>query len=581
MAEIIYGIRTSDGKIISVDEVPQNMPGLTCGCICAYCKRQLQACSLNGRVRSYFRHHSENRSNNLEEQTIYCSANIANETALHKMAKQIIAQEKKIYIPCKNITVKEAGIKDLPQKVENAIPCFELREAHMVEAQSVEVEKHLDDFTPDIVFTMEQRELLIEVFVSHRVDEDKRQKAEKYGSAMLEIDLSSFSGNPISSEKLRDILLGEEKHRKWIYYPLSAKFIERARSYYESTDIVKRHREECEKKIREERDIKRRNNKIKNLFNEEVYANELKRLRSNEKFLEFYKNNSKAYWLSIKNIEEIPFFVDIPITGEIIFKCDRRIWQSILFNRYIYGRKEDNASLNVESMFDVLIKDYQVQVDYDLSFKLDNPLCKDDSIFLRNDVINTYMDYLETLGFITTPNPLGRNNQHYWKTVKARRTGIPPNEEATNELQSALNKVDLYLPNIDRLIYKKMRDYFTEKHRKEMEIAKQAEKERIQRLEEERQQKLKEEAARKEKQRLERIKQEEKLQQEKYEMGFLQVKDIDFTKKENIYDQDGNRWVKCKCCHQIKQDYEMLEYQFGEGKCRECFHSKNFTTKNN
>lgn len=577
MAEIIYGIRTSDGKIISVDEVPQNMSGLTCGCICAYCKRPLQACSLNGKVRSYFRHHSENRSNNLEEQTIYCNTNIANETALHKMAKQIIAQEKKIYLPCKNITVKEAGIKDLPQKVENAIPCFELREAHMIEAQSVELEKHLDNFTPDIVFTMGQRELLIEVFVSHRVDEDKRQKAEKYGSAMLEIDLSSFIGNPISSEKLRDILLGEEKYRKWIYYPLSAKFIERARSYYESTDIVKRYREECEKKKREELDRKRRKYKIKNLFNEKVYVNELKRLRSDKKFLEFYKNNRKSYWFSIKNIEEIPFFVDIPITGEIIFKCDRRIWQSILFNRYIYGRKEDNASLNVKSMFDVLIKDYQVQVDYDLSFKLDNPLYEEQTIFLRNDVIDKYMQHLETLGFITPSNLIEYN----WKTVKARRTIIPPNKEAANELQFALNKVDLYLPNIDRLIDEKMRGYFTEKHRKEMEIAKQAEKERIQRLEEEHQQKLKEEASSKEKQRLERIKQEEKLQQEKYEMDFLQVKDIDFTKKENIYDQDGNRWVKCKCCHQIKQDYEMLEYQFGEGKCRECLHSKNFTTKNN
>lgn len=571
MSEIIYGIRASDGKIISVDEVPQNMSGLACGCICAYCKRQLQACSLNGRVRSYFRHHSENRSNNLAEQTIYCNANIANETALHKMAKQIIAQEKKIYLPCKNITVREAGIKDLPQKVENDIPCFELREAHMIEAQSVELEKRLDNFTPDIVFTMGQRELLIEVFVSHRVDEDKRQKAEKYGSAMLEIDLSSFSGNPISSEKLRDILLGEEKHRKWIYYPLSAKFIERARSYYESTDIVKRYREECEKKKREELDRKRRNYKIKNLFNEKVYVNELKRLRSDKKFLEFYKNNRKSYWFSIKNIEEIPFFVDIPITGEIIFKCDRRIWQSILFNRYIYGRKEDNASLNVESMFDVLIKDYQVQVDYDLSFKLDNPLYEEQTIFLRNDVIDKYMQYLETLGFIAPSNLIEYN----WKTVKARRTIIPPNKEAANELQFALNKVDLYLPNIDRLIDEKMRNYFIEKHRKEMEIAKQTEKERIQRLEEERQQKLKEEAARKEKQRLECIKQEEKLKQEKYEMGFLQVKDIDFAKKENIYDRDGNRWVKCIHCNQIKQEHEMLVSQYGEGECRECLHFKN------
>ena len=395
---------------------------------------------------------------------------------------------------------------------------------------------------------------------------------------MLEIDLSSFSENPISSEKLLDILLGEENHRKWIYYPLTTKFIEKAKHYYESIDIVKHYREECEKKKQDELNRKRRNSKIKNLFRKEVYDNELKHLRSDKSFWEFYKNNYKPYWFSLNKIEETPFFVDIPITGEIIFKCDRRIWQSILFNRYVYCRKEDNAKLNIESMFDVLTDEYKIKVDYDLSFKLDNPLYEEQTIFLRNEVINTYMDYLEMLGFITTPNPLGYNNQHYWKTVKARRTIVPPDKEADDELKSALNNVDLYSPNIDRLIKEKMRRYLTDKDHKELEMARQAENERIRRWEEERQQKLKEEAALKEKQRLERVKHLELLDQEKYHIGFRDVRYFNFTRQENRFDRYGNRWVKCKCCHQIKRDYEMSEYQFGEGECSECLHSQNSST---
>ena len=36
---------------------------------------------------------------------------------------------------------------------------------------------------------------------------------------------------------------------------------------------------------------------------------------------------------------EIPFYCDIPIYGEIVFNCDRRIWQTTLFNKFIYNRK--------------------------------------------------------------------------------------------------------------------------------------------------------------------------------------------------------------------------------------------------
>ena len=61
MHELIYGIRQTDGKIISIDEVPNDATGVKCACVCAACAKPLQACSLTGKVNRYFRHHIDTR----------------------------------------------------------------------------------------------------------------------------------------------------------------------------------------------------------------------------------------------------------------------------------------------------------------------------------------------------------------------------------------------------------------------------------------------------------------------------------------------------------------------------------------
>ena len=109
MKEIIYGIRNTDGKIISIDEVPDGMSGSLCDCICASCGRELLACSLSGKVRRYFRHKGVNENLEVEGLRENCNPIQANESALHKMAKQILSEAKMIVVPCKTITATEAG----------------------------------------------------------------------------------------------------------------------------------------------------------------------------------------------------------------------------------------------------------------------------------------------------------------------------------------------------------------------------------------------------------------------------------------------------------------------------------------
>lgn len=76
MSEIIYGVRGIDGKTICIDEVPYDKSGLLCDCTCAYCGRNLQACSLNGKVSPYFRHHTEKRDGSHYRSKFICNPNI-------------------------------------------------------------------------------------------------------------------------------------------------------------------------------------------------------------------------------------------------------------------------------------------------------------------------------------------------------------------------------------------------------------------------------------------------------------------------------------------------------------------------
>lgn len=468
--EIIYGIRNDNGKVVSIDEIPNDKPGLQCNCICTYCKGALQACSLNGLVRRYFRHHTEAIDANSSHRTRDCSSYSANETALHLMAKQIIADEKKILVPPKNISMFEAGITDIPHEIENKVPPYELQKTRSVVAENVELEKPLDGFTPDVFIKTARGELLVEIFVHHQVGEFKKEKVAERGSAMLEINLSKFVDTPVKSDELKSVILSSEKHKEWIYYPLSSESLIGAKHYYDNLDVVKNHRRRVlEKKRRLEREHEnsvRRNQKIKELFESEKYAAESNRLRNDDAFLASCEKWHKGHWFPFaqhyRQHKEAPFFIDIPITGEMVFKCDRRIWQSLIFNRYIYGRKEDGARIHVDGIFDALKDDYNIEIDYDLTYKLTDPRNDARTIHLRRDVIRTYMDYLEEIGFVISSFDSSRQD---WRTVQARRTINPPLCDEANALSLAIKSANTQSPDIDIFIDRKVAEYYNEQQK--------------------------------------------------------------------------------------------------------------------
>lgn len=148
----ILAATNKDRRTVFIDDVPN---GKDCGCVCKECGGELIAKN-NGNIKA---HHFAHKSGN---DSIKCS-----QTALHLLAKEIIAEEKRIP------AFADGGIK-------------------FVEADFVEQEKNLGDIIPDLYAEHNGKPVAVEIFVSHAVDDEKIAKIQNHRLTTFEIDLSEL-----------------------------------------------------------------------------------------------------------------------------------------------------------------------------------------------------------------------------------------------------------------------------------------------------------------------------------------------------------------------------------------------------
>ncbi|MEQ8555024.1 MAG: hypothetical protein RIC06_00025 [Cyclobacteriaceae bacterium] len=179
--------------------------GLACNCTCPHCHEKLIAKNKSSnKVSPHFQHHK----------TQECS--FAVETSLHLLAKEVIEQTKQLRLP----SYKERfTIKD--KKYRGWGPLYdeekEFLVAELVKVEKVEIEKYLDTIRPDLIIWVRDEPILIEIYVSHRVDEEKLIKIREKDIATIEIDLHKTS-RQIDENLLTDILQSAECSN-WIYHP--------------------------------------------------------------------------------------------------------------------------------------------------------------------------------------------------------------------------------------------------------------------------------------------------------------------------------------------------------------------------
>lgn len=129
-----FGLR--DGRMWSPRQVAN---GLACGCTCPACGSPLQAKNQGTRRRAYFAHHSDHA----------CSG--AYESAIHRMAKQLICEQRRLLLPAWNgadgmpnppTAVDDCGRRLLGKSVD--FP------ARTVQLRSATAEVRHADYRPDV-----------------------------------------------------------------------------------------------------------------------------------------------------------------------------------------------------------------------------------------------------------------------------------------------------------------------------------------------------------------------------------------------------------------------------------------------
>ncbi len=196
---MIYALDQKN-QLVHVDSVPN---GLKCNCHCPSCGEELSA--RQGRKKQHsFAHASKSE--------VKCAYGY--QTSLHLLAKEIFNEGCDLLLPSVYYNEEKLDYSMFDEETREEVhkPIFN---SQTIRADSVELEKQYDNFIPDIILYYKETPLVVEIFVTHPVDDEKKEKIINSGVSAIEFDLSKMD-REIDKDSLKRIFeSGEYCH--WIY----------------------------------------------------------------------------------------------------------------------------------------------------------------------------------------------------------------------------------------------------------------------------------------------------------------------------------------------------------------------------
>lgn len=263
---------------------PLQVPnGKVCGCVCPGCKRPLIA--KQGSKTPHFAHEpGEDCTHGLE-------------TAVHLAAKQIISDRLQVRLPAViyRSPFPNGGL------MGNGLPST-------IVLDSVVLEHWLGDMRPDILVTKDCQEYLVEIAVTHFVDDNKHAKILARQIPTFEVDASSIKNN-LNFESLTDLLYSGPYFAKWLYHPSLVELAEQAQKEHQDRLAAIQAAQQQEFRQRTQDRIER--------------TEKIKRYRdlSAQKKLE---RNLRVLAINTEQLERLTSFVPL----ENLFCVHRDVWQS-------------------------------------------------------------------------------------------------------------------------------------------------------------------------------------------------------------------------------------------------------------
>jgi|JI10StandDraft_1071094.scaffolds.fasta_scaffold205515_1 hypothetical protein len=144
----------------------------------------------------------------------------ASEGVLHWVVKKLLVAAGRIRVPGLSHRVEDAHDSQSFSRVAT-VP------ATLLELRDVRVEHRLPGLVPDIVCMArntsgksEEFELLVEVAVTHKVNEEKLQKIRAQGLACLELDATKFKvGGRVRVGELSLEVVTDTRNKRWLHHP--------------------------------------------------------------------------------------------------------------------------------------------------------------------------------------------------------------------------------------------------------------------------------------------------------------------------------------------------------------------------
>ena len=181
-----YG-EAANGEIVHISTVEN---GLACKCVCPGCGARLVARTRGKQMQPHFAHYSS-----AECATAY-------ETALHKLAKEVIAEHKRVKLPA---VIASYDSKQLPLRPERNLPL-----------DHVTWEQQIETIRPDVVAHWRDRRVLIEVKVTHGCDDAKLNYLHTNAVSAFEINLSRVARDATIEEITHQVLDGAPRY--WLFH---------------------------------------------------------------------------------------------------------------------------------------------------------------------------------------------------------------------------------------------------------------------------------------------------------------------------------------------------------------------------
>ncbi|MBS5825337.1 MAG: hypothetical protein KID00_16085 [Clostridium argentinense] len=352
-------------RVVHISELSEDERGLKCNCICPNCNERVVA-KLGEINIHHFAHYNKE-----------CKTNI--ETVLHLFVKDVLSKYKKVKIPSIILEYREDYTKlsdfNSLDKISINKMYEKIVEEQVVEFDEVKLEKRFNDIVPDVVLYKNNYPLIIEIAVTHFINEYKKRKIERKGISTLEINMSKINFYAYDKEELEKIIIYDLECKSWVYNRKLEQ--EKEKIIYNNLKILEKSNYEKLFRI----------NRIKNNFQRENYSKKLKiyakNIYNNELLLEILKK------LNV-NLKSMPIFLNIKVVGELSFECDRRIWQSCIFEKFI--NREKNKIIKTQDILIWIKEKSHLPLNKDLIYTKDLSEVKVPDL---NDCILNYLYNLE------------------------------------------------------------------------------------------------------------------------------------------------------------------------------------------